>query len=73
MGWLLAMACPVAYTTTKESYSKKAAFISQGKATPDPRKKKQKSNKEQVFKTYSDYVSNLLDSTTNPGLPTLGN
>ena len=74
MGWLLAMACPVAYTTTKESYSKKAAFISQSKATPDPRKKKkQKSNKEQAFKTYSDYVSNLLDSTTNPRLPTLGN
>ena len=76
MGWLLAMACPVAYTTTKESYSTKAAFISQSKATPDPRKKKkekkQKSNKEQAFKTYSDYVSNLLDSTTNPGLPTLG-
>ena len=74
MGWLLAMACPVAYTTTKESYSKKAAFISQSKANPDPRKKKKKkSNKEQAFKTYSDYVSNLLDSTTNPGLPTLGN
>ena len=75
MGWLRAMACPVAYTTTKESYSKKAAFISQSKATPDPRKKKkkQKSNKEQAFKTYSDYVSNLLDSTTNPGLPTLRN
>ena len=34
------MACPVAYTTPKESYSKKAAFISQSKATPDPRKKK---------------------------------
>ena len=73
MGWLLAMPCPVAYTTTKESCSKKAAFISQSKATPDPRKKKQKSNKEQAFKTYSDYVSNLLDSTTNPGLPALGN
>ena len=66
------MACPVAYITPKESYSKKAAFTSQSKATPDPRKKKQKSNKEQAFKTYSDYVSNLLDSTTNPGLPTLG-
>ena len=64
--------CPVAYITPKESYSKKAAFISQSKATPDPRKKKQKSNKEQAFKTYSDYVSNLLDSTTNPDLPTLG-
>ena len=76
MDWLLAMACPVAYTTTKKSYSKKAAFISQSKATPDPRKKKknkkQKSNKEQAFKTYSDYVSNLLDSTANPDLPTLG-
>ena len=73
MDWLLAMACPVAYTTTKKSYSKKAAFISQSKATPDPRKKKkQKSNKEQAFKTYNAYVSNLLDSTTNPDLPTLG-
>ena len=66
------MACPVAYITPKESYSKKAAFISQSKATPDPRKKKQKSNKEQAFKTYNAYVSNLLDSTTNPDLPTLG-
>ena len=45
MGWLLAMACPVAYTTTKESYSKKAAFISQSKATPDPREKKHKKKK----------------------------
>ena len=34
------MACPVAYTTPEESYSKKAAFISQSKAPPDPRKKK---------------------------------
>ena len=58
------MACHVAYTTPKESYSKTAAFIPQSKATPDPRKKKQKSNKEQAFKTYNDYVSNLLDSTT---------
>ena len=62
----------MAYITPKESYSKKAAFISQSKATPDPRKKKQKSNKEQAFKTYNAYVSNLLDSTTNPDLPTLG-
>ena len=67
------MACPVAYITPKESYSKKAAFISQSKATPDQRKKKQKSNKEQAFKTYNAYVFNLLDSTTNPDLPTLGN
>ena len=65
------MACHVAYTTPKESYSKTAAFISQSKATPDPQKKKQKSNKEQAFKTY-DYVSNLLDSITKPDLPTLG-
>ena len=52
MGWLLAMACPVAYTTTKESYSKKAAFISQSKATPDPRKKKKngKPTKSKLFK-----------------------
>ena len=67
------MACPVAYITPKESYSKKAAFISQSKATPDPQKiNKQKSNEEQAFKTYNAYVSNLLDSTTNPDLPTLG-
>ena len=64
------MACPVAYyTTPEESYSKKAAITSQSKATPDPRKKNQKSNKDQAFKTYGDYVSNLLDSTTNPDLP----
>ena len=52
MGWLLAMACPVAYTTTKESYSKKAAFISQSKATPDPRKKKKnrKATKSKLLK-----------------------
>ena len=56
----------------KRAIRKKAAFISQSKATPDPRKKKQKSNKEQAFKTYNAYVSNLLDSTTNPDLPTLG-
>ena len=38
----------------KRAIRKKAAFISQSKATPDPRKKKkQKSNKEQAFKTYS--------------------
>ena len=69
------MACPVAYITPKESYSKKAAFTSQSKATPGPRKKKnknQRSNKEQAFKTYNAYVSNLLDSTTNPDVPTLG-
>ena len=39
------MACPVAYITPKESYSKKAAFTSQSKATPDSRKKKTKSRK----------------------------
>ena len=51
MGWLLAMACPVAYTTTKESYSKKAAFISQSKATPDPRKNKnRKATKSKLLK-----------------------
>ena len=36
------MACHVAYTTPKESYSKTAAFISQSKATPDPQKKTEK-------------------------------
>ena len=67
------MACPVAYSTPKESYSKKAAFTSQSKATPDPQKQKTvKSNKERAFKTYNDYASKLLDSTTNPDLPTLG-
>ena len=46
------MACPVAYTTTKESYSKKAAFISQSKATPDPRKKEKnrKATKSKLLK-----------------------
>ena len=76
MGWLLAMACPVAYITPKESYSKKSSvyIAKQSNSRPTKKKrKKQKSNKEQAFKTYSDYVSNLLDSTTNPGLPTLGN
>ena len=34
--------------------------------------KNQKSNTEQAFKTYNAYVSNLLDSTTNPDAPTLG-
>ena len=50
----------MAYTTPKESYSKKAALISHSKATPDPRKlgEIQKSNKEKP--------------TTNPDLPTLG-
>ena len=68
------MACPVAYITPKESYSKKAAFTSQSKATPGhvKKNKNQKSNKEQAFKTYNAYVSNLLDSTTNPAVPTLG-
>ena len=34
--------------------------------------KNQKRNTEQAFKTYNAYVSNLLDSTTNPDVPTLG-
>ena len=39
---LWAMACPVAYTTPQESYSKNAAYISQSKTIPDPRKKSEK-------------------------------
>ena len=41
------MACPVAYITPKESYSKKVAFTSQSKATPDPRKKKKQKAEKQ--------------------------
>ena len=71
------MACPVAYINPKESYSKKAAFTSiakQSNSRPTWKKKNknQRSNKEQAFKTYNAYVSNLLDSTTNPDVPTLG-
>ena len=44
------MACPVAYTTPKESYSKKAAFTSQSNATPDPRKKIRKATKSKLLK-----------------------
>ena len=74
------MACPVAYITPKEIYSKKSSVYIAKQSNSRPtktktkkkQKKKQKSNKEQAFKTYSDYVSNLLDSTTNPDLPTLG-
>ena len=67
------MACPVAYITPKESYSKKSSvYIAKQSNSRPTKKKKQKSNKEQAFKTYNAYVSNLLDSTTNPDLPTLG-
>ena len=63
----------VAYTTPKESCSKKSSvYIVNGSNSRLTGKKSQKSNKEQAFKTYNDYVSNLLDSTTNPDLPTLG-
>ena len=63
----------VAYTTPKESCSKKSSvYIVNGSNSRPTGKKSQKSNKEQAFKTYNDYVSNLLDSTTNPDLPTLG-
>ena len=63
----------VAYTTPKESCSKKSSvYIVKGSNSRPTGKKNQKSNKEQAFKTYNDYVSNLLDSTTNPDLPTLG-
>ena len=63
----------VAYTTSKESYSKKSSvcIVKQSNSRPTENKN-QKCNKEQAFKTYNDYVSNLLDSTTNPNLPTLG-
>ena len=48
------MACPVAYTTPKESYSKKKQRFTESKATPDPWKlseikKIQKDNKEQAI------------------------
>ena len=67
------MACPVAYITPKESYSKKSSvYIAKQSNSRPMKKKKQKSNKEQAFKTYNAYVSNLLDSTINPDLPTLG-
>ena len=63
----------VAYTTPKESYSKKNSVYIVKRSNSRPTKKKnQKCNKEQAFKTCDDYVSNLLDSTTNPDLPTLG-
>ena len=63
----------VAYTAPKESCSKKSSvYIVNGSNSRPTGKKSQKSNKEQAFKTYNDYVSNLLDSTTNPDLPTLG-
>ena len=47
----------MAYTTPKESYSKKKQRFAQSKATPDPWKlseikKIQKSNKEQAMKQY---------------------
>ena len=45
------MECPVFYTTPKESYSKKAEFISQSEATPGPRKKKnRKSTKTKLLR-----------------------
>ena len=62
----------VAYTTPKESYSKKSSVYIAKQSNSRPTKKNRKSNKDQAFKTYNDYVSNLLDSTTNPDLPTLG-
>ena len=60
----------VAYTTPKESCSKKSSvYIVKGSNFRPTGKKNQKSNKEQAFKTYNDYVSNLLDSTTNLASP----
>ena len=67
------MVCPVAYTTPKESYSKKSnVYIVKQSNSRLTKKKNQKCDKEQAFKTYDDYVSNLLDSITNPDLTTLG-
>ena len=67
------MVCPVAYTTPKESYSKKSnVYIVKQSNTRPTKKKNQNCDKEQAFKTYDDYVSNLLDSITNPDLTTLG-
>ena len=48
------MACPVAYTTPKESYSKNPAFTSQSKATPDPRKNKNR----KATKIRADWLKN---------------
>ena len=48
------MACPVAYITPKESYSKKAAFISQSKATQDPPKNKNR----KATKITADWLKN---------------
>ena len=57
----------------KRAIRKKQRLNRKAKQLQAHEKKKQKSNKELAFKTYNDYVSNLLDSTTkNPGLPTLG-
>ena len=68
------MACPVAYIRPlkKARIRKKQRLYRKAKQLQTHEKKKQKSNKEQAFKTYNAYVSNLLDSTTNPDLPTLG-
>ena len=56
----------------KRAIRKKQRLYRKAKQLQTNEKKKQKSNKEQAFKTYNAYVSNLLDSTTNPDLPTLG-
>ena len=56
----------------KRAIRKKQRLYRKAKQLQTHEKKKQKSNKEQAFKTCNDYVSNLLVSTTNPDLPTLG-
>ena len=66
------MACPVT-SPLKRAIRKKQRLYRKAKQLQTNEKKKQKSNKEQAFKTYNAYVSNLLDSTKNPDLPTLGN
>ena len=65
------MACRGLHYPSRELFEKSSVYISK-QNNSRPTGKNQKSNKEQAFKTYNDYVSNLLDSTTNPDLPTLG-
>ena len=57
---------------SRELFEKSSVYIAKQSNSRPTKKKKQKSNKEQAFKTYNAYVSSLLDSTTSPDLPTLG-
>ena len=67
------MACPVAYTIPRrELFEKKQRLYRKAKHLQTHGKKIQERNKEKAFKTYDDYVSNLLGSMTNPDLPMHG-